>query len=165
MLNEGECLLAIVKGRVKEVATKTKGRFSFFDTSSDKGGSLLRNYLILTNERVILRARGVFASSTDAFEYSHIKSVEMQNGIMFGAIVLNVYGKTENFAEMDKKEAKLISDMIRNKIREVAIKPAVAVQTATDPVQQLEKLAALYKQGLLTEDEFQQQKQKLLNLL
>ena len=165
-LFSGESLLAIVAGRVKESSTKTKGRFGFFDTSSDKGGSVLKNYLLVTNQRVILWARGVFTKSTDAFDFCDIKSVESQKGIVFGAIVLNIYGKTENFAEMNKQEALLTADLIRKLIRNSKTQNMPTQNNTShdsSPVEQLSQLAKLHEQGILTDSEFQSKKTELLS--
>jgi hypothetical protein len=163
-LLSGEVMEAIVTGRVKEVSTRTKGRFSF-DPDSDKGGSFLKNYLIVTNQRVILWARGAFSKSTDAFEFSNIKSVEVQKGIMFGAIVLNIYGKTENFAQMNKKEAEHIADLIRKKVRHAnqASQPQTATAAPPSALEQIEKLSELHQRGIITDAEFAEQKKKLLD--
>jgi len=40
--------------------------------------------------------------------------------------------------------------------------PVEAVSAAADPIERLERLGALYAQGLLTDDEFATAKQKLL---
>lgn len=164
LLFSGEVLKAIVAGRVKEVSTKTKGRFSILDGDSDKGGSFLKNYLLVTDQRVILWARGVFNKSTDAFEFSDIKSVEVQRGIMFGAIVLNIYGKTENFAEMNKKEAEQIATLIRDKVRRGKQAAQAQASDVTQPsvLEQIEKLSELHQRGVITESEFAEQKKKLL---
>ena len=163
-----EVIQAIVSGRVKELATKTKGRHDFFDLNSDKGGSLLKNYLVVTNTRVVLWARGAFNSSVDSFNYSDIKSVEQQKGIVFGSIVLNIYGKTEHFYEMNKDESSIIADMIRENIRkdkDKAIVQSHNVIIEEDSIIKLEKLASLRDKGIITEEEFKEKKKKLLDLL
>lgn len=167
---KGERIQAIVSGRVKEKATKTKGRHSFFDLDSDKGGSILKNYLIVTDSRVILWARGVLNSSVDAFDYVDIKSVEMQKGILFGSIVFNVYGKMEHFAEMQKPEASRIVDMIRNNIKTVKnkiyeAKKPIEDKAEIDVIGQIERLASLKDRGILSAEEFVSKKQKLLEQL
>lgn len=166
ILQEGEVIQAIVAGRVKELASKTKGRHDFFNLDSDKGGSLLSNYLIVTDRRVILWARGAFNSSVDSLDYTDIKSVEQQKGIVFGSIVFNVYGKTEHFSEMNKKEVVILVDMIRKNISKSKQEDHNGKNdTEMSPVTQIEKLASLYKAGILNEEEFLEKKKKLLDLI
>src|SRR5262249_20959724 len=122
-------------------------------------------YLIVTNHRVILWARGVFKSSRDAFEFEDIKSVEHQQGMFYGGIVLNIHGKNENFTEMDKEEAIVIAEMIRKKVHKARARmsPEAAPARAADPATQIEKLAALRDKGLITQREFELKKRKLLD--
>lgn len=168
LIGEEELLVA-VSGRVKEQSTKTKGRFGFFDLDSDKGGSVLTNYIIVTSTRVILWARGVLNSSIDSFDYADISSVEQQKGIIFGALVLNIHGKKENFAEMNKEDAENIRIIIERKIRESRTQMHSAAnivnQVQIDPLDQLEKLGSLLEKGLITRDEFEKQKTILLGKL
>ena len=165
LLMDDEKIEAMVRGRCKEKATKTKGRHSIFSLKSDKGGSTLFDYLIVTNKRVIFWVRGVFNSSSDAFEISDIKSVEQQRGIMWGSIVLNIYGKTEHFYEIDIRQSKMIRDLIRKKISHSINQHSgnIVMSQEVDPVSQIEKLAGLHEKGLITDDEFMKKKKELLD--
>ena len=47
-------------------------------------------------------------------------------------------------------------------MQQAALNAAQAAQTAPDPIDRLERLAALKDRGLLTDDEFERQKRKVL---
>jgi hypothetical protein len=167
LLLEDEIMEAMVKGRVKEGSKKADGFFNIVTGhETDKGGSILKHYLIVTDRRVIFWARGVFKSSTDAFEFEDIKSVEQQKGMIYGGIVLNIHGKKENFTEMHKDEAEYIAGLIRHKVYLAKERPRSApTLTGTDPAAQIEKLAGLLEKGLISRREFEEKKQKLLDLI
>jgi hypothetical protein len=163
-LRDGEQLLAIVKGRAKAHATRRDGFFNITDHETDKGGRFMYHFLIVTDRRVILWAQGVFKSATDSFDYSDITGVEQQRGMLFGSVVLMVHGNKVNFTEMHKDEAVLIADLIGQQKRTAKDGyQAGASRLENDPATQLEKLAGLLEKGLITHDEFEKKKRKLLD--
>jgi len=167
MLTDNEQLQAIIIGRVKEESTKSKGRFAINDIESDKGGSFLRNYMIVTDQRVSLWARGLFNKSHDSFFYNDIKSVEFQKGIMYGSIVLNIHGKTENFSEASKKEcdhvAKLIKENIQKATSSINAQSSTVVNQ-TSSADELKKFKELLDSGVINQEEFNSKKKELLGI-
>ena len=166
VVNDGETIQAIVSGKVREMAPRRDGRHTFGDVDTIKGG-LRKHYLIVTDSRVIFWARGFISSSTDAFDYEDIKSVEMQKALLTGSIVLNIYGKTEHFTDINKPEVPIIVGLIRNNIKIAKNKNHEAEntnqeKTEIDIVSQIERLASLKDKGILSEEEFTAMKQKLL---
>jgi methionine salvage enolase-phosphatase E1 len=155
---------------VKAHATTTNGFFKTSEHETDKGGRFLYHFLIVTDRRVILWAQGLFKSSSDSFDYSDLTGVEHQKSGIFdatgeGAVVLDVHGNKANFAEMHPEEAVLIADLIRQQKQKVKVgaHTGAVVRQDTDPAAQLEKLAGLLEKGLITRDEFEQKKRKLLD--
>jgi len=125
LLGDGEILLAIVKGRAKTHASRKGGFFKISEHETDKGGSWVNHFLIVTDRRVILWARGVFKSSTESFDFSDITGVENQRGMLYGGVVLNVHGDRANFTEMHMEEAALVADIIRQqKQQQRTVQPA-----------------------------------------
>jgi hypothetical protein len=170
-LRGDEKMLAFVKGRVKSHTTRTDGFFSngFFSSTqheTDKGGRYHYHFLIVTNRRVILWARGFLKASTESFDYSDITGVEHQRiGLGQGAaVVLDVHGNKANFAEMHMQEAVLVADLIRQQKQRARDGHQVgASRPDNDPAAQLEKLASLLEKGLITRHEFEEKKRKLLD--
>jgi hypothetical protein len=156
-------LEAIVRGRVKEPSTEA----GVLDISTNRGGDILTHYLIVTDRRVLIWARGAFQSSLAAYRFEDIRGVEHHKGAPHGAVVLNVRGKAECFAEMDQGEAELVGNLIRKKVSETRkaarapARPATQGQEAPDPVARLRKLKSLLKRGLITQAEFDDQIRKL----
>lgn len=126
-----------------------------------------RDFIIVTTQRVIIWDRGVFVPSVEAFQLSDIKTVQMTDGVLLAAVAFNVFGKDEHFQRMSRADATHISELIRRKAkgakRPATADDAHAAAGAADPVAQLERLAGLLDKGLLTREEFEQQKRKLLH--
>jgi hypothetical protein len=163
LLEDGETLLAMVKGRAKAHSTRKDGFFKIFEHETDKGGSIWNHYLIVTDRRVILWARGAFKSSTDSLDYSDITGVEQQTGFVYGGIVLKVHGNKANFTEMHKEEAVRVANIIMQNKQKARVSPRSGVlRPDNDPVTQIEKLAGMLAKGLITRDEFEEKKRKLL---
>ena len=78
-----------------------------------------------------------------------LSAMEDENSIVFGN------------SETDKFIA--IKDFIENKIAENISDKTVSASGQNSVAEQLTQLAALHKQGFLTDDEFKKQKDKLLN--
>ena len=83
-------------------------------TAKTKGGFSLHDYLLVTDERVIFWARGLFKRSTDGFHYDDIASVEESTGLLTGEIVLNVRGAKERMRSMVKTDVPVAARMIRD---------------------------------------------------
>lgn len=113
--DDGENLLAAITGEVRESAEKKHGGFSFHSPEKRKGGVFSTHYLLATDCRVVFWGRGVFRSSHDTFPYRHIRSVEVQKGIMHASIVLDV-GHSENFANVNPEDAAQMARVIRAQV-------------------------------------------------
>jgi len=85
---------------------------------SRRGGLTMHDYLIITNNRVIMWARGVFTGNTSTFPYPDISSVEEIRGVIYGEIVLNVRGAKERIEKMISSDVPIAAKMIRKLITE-----------------------------------------------
>jgi leucyl aminopeptidase len=96
---------------------------------------------------------------------SHISAISHKTGLVLGKIEVSTAGGTKLIDMIDKKDvakvAQIISDLV-NWTRSMQSAP-IQSPVATDLATQLERLAALRNQGILTDAEFQQQKAKLLS--
>lgn len=143
-LDEGELTLAMAGG------TGPSGRLLSMD------------FVIVTTKRVIIWDRGWFNKSTNAFDFHDIKSVHIEEGVFTGSLSFNIFGRTEHFEQMDKADAKRVGELIRTRMAVVRGPKAQAASPDSDPLVRLEKLASLLDKGILTKQEFEAQKRKLL---
>ncbi|MDL2270026.1 SHOCT domain-containing protein, partial [Desulfosarcina sp. OttesenSCG-928-G17] len=93
-----------------------------------------------------------------------IKSVSHSTGLIFGTLLVDTGGQVKKMEHVMKEDAPKIAALLSgllhdsNKSQENTPIPA----SGSDAVSQLERLAALKEKGILTEEEFAQQKTKIL---
>lgn len=120
----------------------------------------------ITNKRVLFLDKGlIYGLKQMEMPISQISAVSHKTGIMFGKLEISTAGGTKEIGQIEKKDvpkiAQIISDLVNN-YRE-AKSSSVGGSDKIDIVSQLERLSSLKNQGILTEEEFNQQKAKLLS--
>lgn len=126
--------------------------------------------LVATNSRLIFINKKLLGGIVvEDFPYDKISSIQYETGLMFGKITIYTSGNKALIEQTDKKMARTFCDEARERISNkpaVAAAAPVAVQGGgqIDIADQLQKLAALKESGILTEEEFQVQKKKLLGM-
>jgi hypothetical protein len=126
--------------------------------------------IILTNHRVIFLDKGMFFGLKQiALNLSHISSVGGQTKILFGQIVIAADGHTYTVENVNKDNVIPFTNMVKEAMEATKLKQNGANSQQTqqpttnnDPYEQLEKLASLKEKGVITEEEFQAQKAKIL---
>ncbi len=126
--------------------------------------------VVCTQKRVILLDHGfLFGFKQSEMNLENINSISFQTGLLFGAIEIWHGGARMLIENCDKKTVKPFTDAVNAAIQ--AIKkgqgntPQNPVTSASDDVvSQLERLASLMEKGILSQEEFQAQKKKLLGL-
>jgi|688.fasta_scaffold85934_3 hypothetical protein len=128
--------------------------------------------LVATGKRLIFIDKGLFSLKVEDFPYDKISSIQYEVGWMLGkltifssgnkAVIEKIStGQTKTFAEWLR--ARISSDT-KNNISASQQLQSQKYQEDGDVISKLEKLAKLKKQGILTQDEFETQKSKLLGL-
>jgi len=125
--------------------------------------------LVATNKRLIFIDKGlVFGLKVEDFPYDKISSIQYSTGLLLGKLTIFSSGNKAIIDNVDKKSVRIFGDFVRNKIttKDAIETPASQSQQKTDNsddiVSKLERLAKLKEQGILTDEEFIQQKQKIL---
>lgn len=127
--------------------------------------------LVATTRRVMFVAEGVMNHSFEDFPYDRVTSIRTNRGMMLAKIVIHSAGTPRVIENMNKGEAEALSAVVRERIE-------AHTRTATNPVQdgpatpppppaaslatQLRELAELRDSGVLTQDEFEVQKARML---
>lgn len=124
--------------------------------------SILNQYLIISDARVIFWERGLLESGNRAFYYNDISDVSETRGVMWGGIELNVHGGFESFPNMNSSEIPLAVKIIRDRVNKVRNESSASSISIPD---QIKKLAELRDSGILTEQEFTSKKTELLKRL
>lgn len=120
----------------------------------------------VTDKRVLFLDKGIiYGLKQMELPLSHISAVSHKTGLLFGKIEVSSAGGTKVISQIQKKDvakvAQIISDLV-NSPKETQT-PSAQAGAKEDIVSQLERLANLKNQGILTEEEFNQQKAKLLS--
>ena len=128
--------------------------------------------LVATNSRLIFVDKGlIFGLKVEDFPLDKITSIQYSTGILLGKLTIYASGNKAIIDNVDKVQVRLFGDFVRNKISKKSSEELEKkdlsvnenVQNQDDIVSKLERLAKLREQGILTEEEFVQQKQKILN--
>lgn len=125
--------------------------------------SILHQYVLITNLRVIYWERGLLQTGNRAFYYEDISDVREIRGLLYGGIRLNIHGAFEDFPNMNSGEIPLAVGLIRENINKNRTGKSVA--TSESIPDQIKKLAELRDNGILTEEEFISKKTDLLKRL
>ncbi|HMG82736.1 MAG TPA: PH domain-containing protein [Ferruginibacter sp.] len=123
--------------------------------------------LVATNKRLLFIDVGlIYGSRVEDFSYTNISSVLYETGIVFGKIIIMASGNRAIIDKIVKSQVKQFADHVRNKLSNsvAPISTTIIHNAPIDVADQILKLATLKQQGLLTEEEFQGQKMKLLGL-
>ncbi len=120
--------------------------------------------LALTNKRVIFCAKGLSGNKTEDFPFDQIASIDCATPplIQYSTVTIQAKGGFSKFKNVPKGAAQEFAQKTRQAVQ--ASKTVVASSaTSVDKYSMLEKLAELKSKGILTEDEFQAEKLKILN--
>ena len=125
----------------------------------------------LTDNRLLFLDKGMlYGLKQVSVPLDQVTSVSGKTGLIMGEIFVNTSGAQGNveIKSVIKKAVDIFVKMVQDQIEKYKNKASAQVttpaQTADDPVAKLEKLAEMLDKGLLTEEEFAQQKAKVLDL-
>lgn len=125
--------------------------------------------IVLTNRRIIFLDKGMlFGENRVIIDLSDITAIQGSTNLVFGEITINTAGQKHEISHVYKKAVNAfiqMADKARDQYRSDPIKKIKPFhQNTSDTVTQLEKLAALKNQGILTEEEFEKEKRRILAL-
>jgi hypothetical protein len=123
--------------------------------------------LVSTNRRLLFVDKGMlYGLKVEDFPLDKITSIQYETGLLFGEIKIHTSGNIAKIDHVEKASARSFAEFVRNKLSQpketVVVSKVVSEQTVLD---QLERLAKFKESGILSEEEFQEQKKKLLEKL
>jgi hypothetical protein len=125
--------------------------------------------LVATDRRALFVAEGVVNHSFEDFPYDRITTVTSSRGLAFGKIVIQAAGAARVVEQVAKGEAEAVAAVLRERVeavnRERHDPLAATASPSPAPVSvaaELRELAELRDAGILTPEEFQVQKTRLL---
>lgn len=127
--------------------------------------------LVATNRRLVFVDKGlIYGLKVEDFAYDKISSIQYETGLLMGKLTIFTSGNKAIIENVMKSKVRAFGDSIRAKISapQIPMAASTVVNVTTSPennvVEQLERLAKLKEQGILTEQEFVSQKKKILGL-
>lgn len=117
---------------------------------------------VATNKRLIFIVKGLFRLRVEDFPYDKISSIQYEKGIIVGKITIFTSGNKASIRNVNKNQAKDFGDFVREYISQKGESEQKHQKMEEDIVTKLENLAALKDKKILTEEEFQVQKKKML---
>lgn len=117
--------------------------------------------IVATNERVFFFEKGrMWGSQLEEFRYENITSVQYSTGFIGGDITIFVAGNAAKIGMVPNAMCKPFAEAVQKIISERNAPPPTS--TDEDFLAKLERLAALKSAGMLTDEEFNAAKLKLL---
>ena len=124
-----------------------------------------RGTLFVSDHRVGIFTKKVGGHDLLDFAYGLLTSIQYKKGITFGEITLLASGDSTKFHQMPKAGVEEIAQTIRQKMalaHQGGVVPNATASSAS-VADEIVKLASLRDSGLLTEEQFEAQKAKLLS--
>jgi hypothetical protein len=123
--------------------------------------------LVSTNRRLVFIDKGLlYGLKVEDFPLNKITSIQYETGLLLGKINIYTSGNLATIDNVDKSAARTFSEFVRDKLSRLEnIAPVSVNVPQTDVLDQLEKLASLKSSGVLSEEEFNEHKKKLLERL
>jgi hypothetical protein len=150
-LDEGEEVLKAIVGTYE---TKRMGQ-----------DSVRKGLLAATNRRLVFYAKKLGGYDLESFPYENLSSIEMGKQMVMGHHVkFFASGNEVRMKWIDDKEgvAEFVTEVKRRMKGGSPVAPLTTPQQQPDLADQLRRLAELRTEGLLTDEEFEAEKQKLL---
>ena len=123
--------------------------------------------LVSTDRRLVFVDKGLlYGIKVEDFPLDKITSIQYETGILFGKVKIHTSGNIAAIEQVDKTAARKFSEFVREKMS-TPKQSTVVVMASSEPdiLGQLEKLGQLKEKGILSVEEFAEQKQKLLQKL
>jgi hypothetical protein len=120
--------------------------------------------ITLTDRRIIFLDKGmIYGLKQVAIDLDKVNSISGQTGIIFGKIIIEDAAASRVIGNVLKKTVVPFTNKVRDTIETRKSKHTSAPQsTGDDVVTKLEKLATLLEKGIINQEEFSQQKAKIL---
>lgn len=128
------------------------------------GSDSVRNGAFLaTDQRLVFYAKKLTGYDLESFPYSNISSFEASKGIMGHSISFFASGNEVKMKWINDGDVKGFMEHLRNAAGKKVEKETTTDENSKSVVDELKDLAQLRDQGILTDEEFQKQKEKILS--
>jgi len=119
----------------------------------------------LTDRRIIFLNKGmIYGLKQEVIPLNRVNAVSGSTGLIFGKIIITDGAKDREITNVWKKTVRLFTNKCQDAIHAINQNQHQVPQQQPneDPYAKLEKLASLKQKGIITEDEFEKEKKKIL---
>jgi hypothetical protein len=135
-----------------------------YETQIMGSDSIRTGYLVATNQRVIFYAKKLTGYEIESFPYSTISSFEGGKNFMGNHIKIVASGNTANIKWIkDKAGFQILLDAVHAEMTRSKSSSSKEPSSSTSIADELTKISKLLENGLITEEEFQSLKSKIIN--
>jgi len=121
--------------------------------------------LISTDRRLIFIDKGLlYGLKVEDFPLNKITSIQYETGLLLGKVKIYTSGNIATIENVEKTSSRKFAEFVRDKLSQPK-ENNVTVNSQPNVLDQLEKLAKLKENGIISEEEFNDQKKKLLEKL
>jgi hypothetical protein len=168
VLDDDETVHYLTRGSTVDVVGSSAGSSLFGDNRSRKTGT--RGYVraAITDRRVVVKVPQWLGIDERSVPFESITSVDLDTGLVNKRLTLQTPGQTYHIEvhEPKKDECRDAVRFIRNKISETNQTQVITQESSDpDPTEQLRNIKELHEEGVLTDEEFEEKKQSLLDKL
>ena len=124
--------------------------------------------LVSTNRRLVFIDKGlIYGLKVEDFPLDKISSIQYETGLILAKVKIHTSGNIAVIDNVEKASARQFAEFVRKYISQPKEQQTVFIQNNSEPsiLDQIEKLAKLKDNGILSDDEFTEQKKKLLEKL
>lgn len=163
-LDKDEKVHYMFKGGTIDVEGSTSGE-SLWGNDRDRKPSLKGIYTAVTDKRVVINIPQFLGDDERHIPYSSIVSCDLDTGIMARRVSLQTKGPAYHIQAQgpNKDELRNALRFIRNKAEEANTVTVEGGGSEPDPTEQLKNIKELHESGVLSDEEFEAKKQKLLD--
>ena len=119
--------------------------------------------LIVTNERVVFYRKGLFGEIIETMPLVNITSIERKSLLGHRTINIHTSHDSLSFKTFSKESETALLDAIESGRNENSQKNNFSSSEQVSPLQKIKELGELKAAGVITEDEFTNKKNELLN--
>lgn len=164
LLDPEETVHYMWKGGTIDVEGSSAGD-SIFGNDRDRKSSWKGIFTAVTDKRIVIAIPQFLGDDERHIPYRSVTSVDLDTGLMARRVSLQTKGQTYHIQAQGPSKDELRDAMrfIREKVEEVHQPQQVQATSEPDPTEQLQNLTELHDQGVLSDEEFEEKKQSLLD--
>ena len=163
-LDDDEVVHYMFKGGTIDVQGSTSGT-SLFGNDRDRKSAIQGIYTAVTDQRIVIHIPQFTGNDERHVPYSSVVSCDLDTGLVAKRLSLQTKGPTYHIQvnEPDRDELREAVRFIRDTAEEASKTVVQGGESEPDPTEQLKNVKELHEQGVLTDAEFEEKKQNLLD--